>query len=68
MDTAKIIVRVAMPKDVEVIAQAVALGIGDEVTLRSYCGDDYVAVLTEMAREPHEGAEVYFEYNPTTMM
>lgn len=50
MDIAKIIVRAAMPKDAEVIAQTVALAIGDEVTLRSYCGDDYVAVLTEIAR------------------
>ncbi len=30
--------------------------------------EDFVAALTDMAREPHEGAEVYFEYNPTTMM
>ena len=51
MDTTKIIVRAAMPKDAEVIAQAVALAIGDEATLRSYCGDDYVAVLAEIARQ-----------------
>ena len=51
MDTAKIIVRAATLKDAEVIAQAVVLAIGDEVTLRSYCGDDYVAVLTEIARQ-----------------
>jgi len=30
--------------------------------------EEFVAALTDMAREPHEGAEVYFEYNPTTMM
>lgn len=30
--------------------------------------EEFVAALTEMAREPFEGAEVYFEYNPTTMM
>ena len=30
--------------------------------------EEFVAALTELAREPHEGAEVYFEYNPTTMM
>ncbi|MBE5810705.1 MAG: primosomal protein N' [Clostridiales bacterium] len=30
--------------------------------------EEFVAALTEMAREPAEGAEVYFEYNPTTMM
>ena len=30
--------------------------------------EEFVAALTDMAREPYEGAEVYFEYNPTTMM
>jgi len=30
--------------------------------------EEFVAALTELAREPYEGAEVYFEYNPTTMM
>ena len=30
--------------------------------------EEFVAALTDLAREPHEGAEVYFEYNPTTMM
>ena len=30
--------------------------------------EEFVAMLTDMARETYEGAEVYFEYNPTTMM
>ncbi len=30
--------------------------------------EEFAAVLTDLAREPAEGAEVYFEYNPTTMM
>ena len=30
--------------------------------------EKFVAALTDLAREPAEGAEVYFEYNPTTMM
>ena len=30
--------------------------------------EEFVAALTGLAREPAEGAEVYFEYNPTTMM
>ncbi len=30
--------------------------------------EEFVAALTDLAREPAEGAEVYFEYNPTTMM
>ena len=32
------------------IAKAVAMAIGDEEALRAYCGDDYLAVLTEVAR------------------
>lgn len=28
----------------------------------------FAAALSELAREKQEGAEVYFEYNPTTMM
>jgi len=30
--------------------------------------EQFVAALTDLAREPVDGAEVYFEYNPTTMM
>ena len=30
--------------------------------------EEFVAMLTELARDPIEGAEVYFEYNPPTMM
>ena len=30
--------------------------------------EEFAAALTELAREPQEGATVYFEYNPTTMM
>ena len=30
--------------------------------------EELVAALTDLAREPQDGAEVYFEYNPTTMM
>lgn len=32
------------------IAKAVAMAIGDEEALRAYCGDDCLAVLTEVAR------------------
>ena len=28
----------------------------------------FAAALTELAREPFDGADTYFEYNPTTMM
>ena len=51
MDTTKIIVRAATAEDMNVIAQAVALAIGNEATLRSYCGDDYIAVLADVARQ-----------------
>ncbi|MBQ9138375.1 MAG: GNAT family N-acetyltransferase [Alistipes sp.] len=49
MKTSKIIVRQARQQDAAVIARAVAMAIGDQVALRAYCGDDYLAVLTEVA-------------------
>ena len=30
--------------------------------------EQFAAALSELTREKQEGAEVYFEYNPTTMM
>ena len=42
--------RAAKQEDAAIVARAVAMAIGDEVALRSYCGDDYLAVLAEMAR------------------
>ena len=51
MDTTKVIVRAATAEDANVIARAVALAIGNEATLRSYCSDDYLAVLAEIARQ-----------------
>ena len=30
--------------------------------------EEFAAALTEMSREPFDGAETYFEYNPTTLM
>lgn len=50
MDKPKIIVRKATADDSTTIAQAVAMAIGDEVALRNYCGEDYMAVLTAIAR------------------
>lgn len=50
MGTPKIIVRQARSEDAVVIARAVAMAIGDEGALRNYCGDDYLVVLTEIAR------------------
>lgn len=50
MDEVKIIVRAATPKDDAVIAEAVAMAIGDEEALHNYCGSDYIAVLRSIAR------------------
>ena len=49
MKSENIIVREARREDAATIAQAVAMAIGDEMALRAYCGDDYLAVLAEMA-------------------
>ena len=50
MDNTKIIVRPAGPDDAAIIAEVIAMGIGDEMALRDYCGEDYIAVLMEIAR------------------
>ena len=49
-DLQRVVVRSATCADAEIIAQAVAMAIGDEVALRAYCGDEYPAVLREVAR------------------
>ena len=49
MKSKNVIVREARREDAATIAQAVAMAIGDKVALRAYCGDDYLAVLVEMA-------------------
>ena len=50
MDKPQIIIRPAQKSDATFIAKAVAMAIGDVVTLRNYCGDDYITTLTEIAR------------------
>ncbi len=50
MNTAKITVRSARKSDAPIIAQVVAMAIGDEIALCNYCGKNYLAVLTEIAR------------------
>lgn len=50
MGTPKVTVRQARREDAATIARAVAMAIGDETALRAYCGDDYLGVLTEIAR------------------
>ena len=49
MTTSKIIVRAARCEDAVVIARVVAMAIGDSEALPVYCGDDHLAVLTEVA-------------------
>lgn len=46
MENAKIIVRRATKEDANIIAQAVALAIGDPIALKNYCGEGHHAVLT----------------------
>ena len=47
----RITVRAATREDSALIAQAVAMAIGDETTLQSYCGDDYLTQLAEIATQ-----------------
>lgn len=60
MDRASIVVRAATPNDAAIIAFAVAMAIGDKATLRRYCGDDYMAVLEDIAR--HEATQYSWQY------
>lgn len=45
----KITIRQALPTDATFIAQVVCTAIASEDGLRSYCGDDYVDVITQIA-------------------
>lgn len=47
----KITIRQATAKDAETIARVVAMAIGDKSTLESYCGKDYLSVLTAIAQQ-----------------
>ena len=47
----KIKIRKATQADAATIAQAVAMAIGDEAALHNYCGENYIAVLTDIAKE-----------------
>uniref|UniRef100_UPI004055B12A GNAT family N-acetyltransferase n=1 Tax=Alistipes sp. TaxID=1872444 RepID=UPI004055B12A len=60
MRGSKVILHQARPEEAEVIARAVAMAIGDEATLRAYCGDDYLAVLSEIARR--EGTQYSWQH------
>ena len=49
MESRNITIRPATVADASLIAQVVAMGIGDEKALVNYCGADYVSVLTAIA-------------------
>lgn len=42
-------IRDAKKSDAPIIAQAVAMAIGDEEAMKKYCGEDYIALLTKIA-------------------
>ena len=44
-------IRPAKINDAELIARVVAFAIGDAETLQSYCGENYLRVLTEVAAQ-----------------
>ena len=48
MSDKRITIRAAEAADADVIANVVAMAIGDEGVV-SYCGEDYLAVLREVA-------------------
>ena len=50
MDTKTFTIRVAKPKDAPLIAQVVAMAISDELSLKDYCGEQYLKVLEEIAQ------------------
>lgn len=50
MEIPSIVIRSARANDAPLIARVVAMAIGDGVALRNYCGEEYLDVLTEIAR------------------
>ena len=60
MRAPKITIRSARVEDAATIAHAVAMAIGDKEALRAYCGDDYMAVLTQIAAT--KGTQYSWQY------
>lgn len=60
MKAPKITIRSARVEDAATIARAVAMAIGDKKALRAYCGDDYMAVLTQIAAT--KGTQYSWQY------
>lgn len=50
VDTPQITTRPACKEDALIIAQTIAMAIGDEEGLRNYCGENYISVLCDIAR------------------
>lgn len=48
MNAKKIVIRPATASDAKVIAQAVVMAIGDDSSLREYCGENYIEVVEEI--------------------
>lgn len=51
MNGENIFIRQATPDDAALIAKAVTMGIGHEETLRNYCGDNYLQVLSDISKQ-----------------
>ena len=60
MESRTTIVRAATREDAAMIAEVVAMAIGDETALRNYCGENYIEVLTEIARR--EATQYSWQY------
>ncbi|MBQ3209226.1 MAG: GNAT family N-acetyltransferase [Alistipes sp.] len=60
MKAPKITIRSARVEDAATIARAVAMAIGDKEALHAYCGDDYMAVLTQIAAT--KGTQYSWQY------
>lgn len=60
MKSPKITIRSARVEDAATISRAVAMAIGDKEALRAYCGDDYMAVLTQIAAT--KGTQYSWQY------
>lgn len=46
-------IRPAQKSDAPIIAQVVAIAIGDENTLKNYCGENYISLFTKIAEDEH---------------
>lgn len=55
----QITTRPARKEDAPTIAQVIAMAIGDEAGLRNYCGDEYISVLSDIARA--EGTQYSYQ-------